>query len=270
MRACSRRWYILPMELNPTASCLAQVRRARPLVHHITNVVTTSDCANATLLVGCLPVMANSPEEAEEMVGLAQALVLNIGTLHEEQIAAMLLAGRRANTRGIPIVLDPVGAGATRYRTDTALRLLQELRVTVVKGNAGEVATLAGVKAEVRGVESGEVEGVAAAAERLAELFDAIVAVTGESDLVVGRGSQEWVRGGSPRMKTFVGSGCVAASLIGCFVGACPDRPFEATVAALTFYRKAAERAAMHGPAGPLSYRERVYEELALIQPEDL
>jgi hydroxyethylthiazole kinase len=266
------------MKHSAAATCLEQVRRIKPLVHHITNVVTTSDCANATLLAGGLPVMANSPEEAEEMVGLAQALVLNIGTLHQEQVEAMLRAGRRANQRGIPIVLDPVGAGATRYRTDTALRLLRELTIAVVKGNAGEVATLAGAKAEVRGVESGDVGDVAAVARALAKAFGVVVAATGETDLVVapGRGlrearvTQAVVAGGSPRMKTFVGSGCVAASLIGLFVGACPDRPFEATVAALTFYRKAAERAAAHAPKGPLSYRERVYEELALIEPEDL
>jgi hydroxyethylthiazole kinase len=267
------------MHPSIAAHCLQEVRRVRPLVHHITNVVTTSDCANATLFAGGLPVMANSPEEAEEMVGLAQALVLNIGTLHEEQIEAMLRAGRRANELLVPIVMDPVGAGATGYRTETALRLLRELKITVVKGNAGEVATLAGVKAEVRGVESGEVAEVRAAASALAERFDVVVAVTGGTDIVVSPVAQvpkpavspvAEVRGGSPRMKTFVGSGCVAASLIGCFVGACPDRPFEATVAALTFYRKAAERAAAHTPAGPLSYRELVYEQLALIRPEDL
>jgi len=258
------------MKANTVASCLEQVRRVKPLVHHITNVVTTSDCANATLLAGGLPVMANSPEEAEDMVGLAQALVINIGTLHAEQIEAMVRAGRRANERGIPVVLDPVGAGATQYRTDTALRLLRELRIEVVKGNAGEVATLAGVKAEVRGVESGEVKDAAGVARALAETFHLVVAVTGETDLVIGDGAEAVVGGGSPRMKTFVGSGCVAASLIGLFVGACPDRPFEATVAALTFYRKAAERAAARDPEGPLSYRDHVYEQLSLIRPEDL
>ena len=258
------------MNLSTAGLCLQQVREAKPLVHHITNVVTTSDCANATLLAGGLPVMANSPEEAEAMVGLAQALVLNIGTLHQEQIEAMLRAGRQANSIGVPIILDPVGAGATSYRTETALRLLRELKITVVKGNAGEVATLAGVKAEVRGVESGEVSDVAAPAHKLAKSFGVVVAVTGETDLVIGEGTEEVVRGGSPRMKSFVGSGCVAASLIGLFVGACPGRPFEATAAALAFYRKAAERAAAHGPSGPLSFREAVYEELALVQPEEL
>ena len=153
--------------MKVTADFLQAVRDTKPLVFHITNVVTTNDCANATLFVGGLPVMSNSPEEAEEMVGLAQALVLNIGTLHERQIEAMLRAGRRANEKGLPIVLDPVGAGATKYRTETARRLLHELKIAVVKGNAGEIATLAGEQAEVRGVESGEVADIAGPARAL-------------------------------------------------------------------------------------------------------
>ena len=139
--------------MNP-GDTLRRLRKTRPLVHQITNYVVMNETANATLAIGALPVMAHAPEEVEEMVGLAGALVLNIGTLSSSWIEAMLLAGRAANAAGIPIVLDPVGAGATRYRTDTAKRILDEVDVTVVRGNAGEIATLAGVDAEVRGVES--------------------------------------------------------------------------------------------------------------------
>src|SRR5918992_4398546 len=135
------------------AETLRQLRERKPLVHQITNYVVMNETANATLALGALPVMAHAPQEVEEMAGLASALVLNIGTLSEHWIEAMLLAGRAAGARGIPIVLDPVGAGATRYRTDTARRLLDELGTAVVRGNAGEVATLVGVDAEVRGVE---------------------------------------------------------------------------------------------------------------------
>src|SRR5918992_5197620 len=136
------------------AETLRQLREAKPLVHNLTNYVVMNETANATLALGALPVMAHAPQEVEEMAGLASALVINIGTLSEHWIDAMLLAGRAAGTRGIPIVVDPVGAGATRYRTETAKRLLEELDVTVLRGNAGEVATLVGVEAEVRGVES--------------------------------------------------------------------------------------------------------------------
>jgi hydroxyethylthiazole kinase len=256
--------------MSDLSQFLQRVRSSKPLVHHITNIVTVGDCANATLFVGALPVMANSPLEVQEMVGLAQALVLNIGTLHAEQIEAMLLAGRQANKRGIPVILDPVGVGATTYRTGTALRLLEEVLIAVVKGNAGEIASLAGETAEVRGVESGEVADVEGPARALSSTSGAVVAVTGQRDLVVDANREQWVIGGSPRMKTFVGSGCVATSLIGCFVGASPSEPFQATIAALTFYRLAAERAAAADPMGPVAYRDAVYAQLGLIEPADM
>jgi hydroxyethylthiazole kinase len=256
--------------MGELSAYLQRVRSNKPLVHHITNVVTVSDCANATLFVGALPVMANSPREAKEMAGLAQALVLNIGTLHDEQVEAMLLAGHRANERSIPVILDPVGAGATGYRTGTALCVLEQLLVTVIKGNAGEIATLAGEKAEVRGVESGEVADITRPARTLSLATGAIVAATGGRDLVLDESREHWISGGSPRMKTFVGSGCVAASLVGCFIGASPGAPYEATVAALTFYRLAAERAAALNPVGPVAYRDAVYTQLGQIEPGDL
>src|SRR5437588_8301610 len=141
------------IDLRPGDS-LRRLRDAKPLVHQITNYVVMNETANATLALGALPVMAHAKEEVEEMAAIAGALVLNIGTLSPHWVDAMLLAGRAANERGIPVVLDPVGVGATRYRTDTARRILDEVGVTVLRGNAGEVATLVGTEAEVRGVES--------------------------------------------------------------------------------------------------------------------
>src|ERR671930_1103030 len=141
------------MNVSP-GSTLRELRERKPLVHQITNYVVMNETANATLALGALPVMAHAREEVEEMVALAGALVINIGTLSPHWVEAMLAAGRAANAKGIPVVLDPVGAGATRYRTDTARRILDEVDVTVLRGNAGEVATLVGVDDEVRGVES--------------------------------------------------------------------------------------------------------------------
>src|ERR687898_1072741 len=162
---------------------LRRIADSRPLVHHITNYVTVNLVANVTLSTGALPVMAHAREEVEEMVSLASALVLNIGTLDEGQIEAMLLAGRKASERGIPAILDPVGAGATSLRTKTAERLLSELEISAVCGNAGEVATLAGLSAEVRGVES--LSGDAKeAAEKAADALGVTVATTGEIDYV--------------------------------------------------------------------------------------
>src|SRR5947208_15259428 len=127
------------------SATLRVMRQQKPLVHQITNYVVMNETANATLALGALPVMAHAREEVGEMVGRAGALVLNIGTLSPHWVEAMLAAGRAANARGVPVVLDPVGAGATRYRTDTARRILDEVEVAVLRGNAGEVATLVGV-----------------------------------------------------------------------------------------------------------------------------
>ncbi len=137
-----------------------------------------------------------------------------------------------------------------------------------MKGNAGEIATLAGLKAEVRGVESGEVEDVLSPARSLSKTTGAVVAVTSARDAVVDQTRETWIEGGSERMRTFVGGGCVAASLVGSFVAANPKEPYEATVAALTIYRRAAERAAARNPQGPIAFRETVYNELAALSME--
>ena len=137
-----------------TGADLAAIRERKPLVHQITNYVVMNETANATLALGALPVMAHAVEEVEEMAAVAGALVLNIGTLSKHWIEAMLLAAKAANAAGVPVVLDPVGAGATRLRTETAKRILDEAEIAVVRGNAAEVATLAGREAEIRGVES--------------------------------------------------------------------------------------------------------------------
>src|SRR2546421_5835199 len=134
-----------------TGGDLAAIRERKPLVHQITNYVVMNETANATLALGALPVMAHAREEVEEMAAAAGALVLNIGTLEPAWVDAMLAAGRAANGAGVPIVLDPVGAGATGYRTETARRLASELELAVIRGNAAELATLAGRAARIRG-----------------------------------------------------------------------------------------------------------------------
>src|SRR6059058_3813163 len=141
------------MTATPGAA-LRELRERKPLVHQITNYVVMNETANATLAIGALPVMAHAVEEVEEMASFAGALVLNIGTLSEHWINAMLLAGKAANAARAPVVLDPVGVGATTLRTDTAKRILDEVEVAVLRGNPAETAALAGLEAEIRGVES--------------------------------------------------------------------------------------------------------------------
>src|SRR5918912_4379362 len=209
-----------------TGADLAAIRERKPLVHQITNYVVMNETANATLAVGALPVMAHAREEVEEMVALAGALVLNIGTLSPHWFEAMLLAGRAASERGVPVVLDPVGAGATRYRTETARRILDEVRVTVVRGNPGEVANLVGRAAEVRGVESmrrGDEELARAAAQELG----VVASVTGPVDHVSDGERVVAVANGHELLATVSGTGCISSAVTGCFVAVAED-PFSA------------------------------------------
>jgi hydroxyethylthiazole kinase len=249
---------------------LRELRARKPLVHQITNYVVMNETANATLALGALPVMAHAREEVEEMVGLASALVLNIGTLSEHWIEAMLLAGRAASERGIPVVLDPVGAGATKYRTDTARRILQEVRVTVLRGNQGEIATLAGVDAEVRGVES-MATGLepAALARGAARQLGVVASVTGPIDKVSDDERTFHVANGHPLLATVTGTGCISTALTGCFLAAKPDEPVEAAAEALAALGVAAEDAAA-GADGPGTFHARLYDALAALDPDTL
>ena len=249
---------------------LRELRARKPLVHQITNYVVMNETANATLALGALPVMAHAREEVEEMVGLASALVLNIGTLSESWIEAMLLAGRAASERAIPIVLDPVGAGATAYRTDTARRILDEVQVTVLRGNAGEVATLAGVDAEVRGVESmatGLEPG--ALAQGAARQLGVVVSVTGPIDHVSDGERTLDIANGHPLLASVTGTGCISSALTGCFLAALPEAPLEAAAEALAALGVAAEDAAA-GADGPGTFHARLYDALAALDPDTL
>ncbi len=241
---------------------LENVAASKPLIHQITNVVVTNDSANLTLAFGALPVMAYAPQEAAEMAGISQALVLNIGTLSIEEIDAMLLAGTAAGAKGIPIVLDPVGAGATAFRTESALRLLRELPITVLRGNRGEIGALVG-SGEVRGVEATGSENPLQVAKAARDIFGVTVAVTGPTDVIVGPDRTYLVHNGSPLLAMITGSGCMATATIGIFATA-GDDPALQTALGLATYGLAAERAAVGDP-GPGTFRVRLLDEVALL-----
>ena len=257
------------MTISP-GTTLRELRERNPLVHQITNYVVMNETANATLALGALPVMAHAAEEVEEMAGLASALVLNIGTLSEDWIDAMLLAGRAASERGIPVVLDPVGAGATAYRTDTAWRILDEVGVTVLRGNPGEVATLVGADAEVRGVES-MAAGLESAelAREAGRQLGLVASVTGPVDQVSDGQRTLAVANGHPLLATVTGTGCISSALTGCFLAAKPDEPLDAAAEALAALGLAAEDAA-DGAAGPGTFHARLYDALAALDPDTL
>lgn len=249
---------------------LAALRERRPLVHQLTNYVVMNETANATLALGALPVMAHAREEVEEMVGLASALVLNIGTLSPHWVEAMLLAGTAANTAGVPVALDPVGAGATRYRTDTAKRILDTVDVAVLRGNAGEVATLVGVEAEVRGVESiGAGGDPAELAREAARTLGLVASVTGAVDHVSDGERVAAIANGHELLVAVSGTGCMSTALTGCFLAARPDEAYEAAAEALVAFGVAGEDAAA-GAAGPGTFHARLYDALAALDPATL
>ena len=249
---------------------LRRLREAKPLVHQITNYVVMNETANATLALGALPVMAHAREEVEEMAAIAGALVLNIGTLSPHWVDAMLLAGRIANDRGTPVVLDPVGAGATTYRTETAKRILDEIDVTVLRGNAGEVATLVGIDAEVRGVESIGTGGDSAdLARQAARQLGLVASVTGPVDHVSDGETVVAIANGHPLMATITGTGCMSSALTGCFLAVNREDAFGAAVEALVAFGVAGEDAAV-GAKGPGSFHVALYDELAALDPATL
>jgi hydroxyethylthiazole kinase len=257
------------VSISPGAT-LRTLRERKPLIHQITNYVVMNETANVTLAVGALPVMAHAREEVEEMVSLAGALVLNIGTLSQRWVEAMLLAGKAANGAGVPVVLDPVGAGATRYRTDTARRLLSEVEITVLRGNQGEVANLVGMQAEVRGVESiGAGEDAAELARTAARNMGLIAAVTGAVDCVSDGARLLSVANGHELLASVTGTGCMSSALTGCFLAVKRDAPVEAAAEALAAFGVAAEDAAK-AARGPGSFHVGLYDALAGLDPDTL
>jgi hydroxyethylthiazole kinase len=252
---------------HSTGADLRALRERRPLVHQITNYVVMNETANATLALGALPVMAHALEEVEEMVGLAGALVLNIGTLSAPWIEAMLLAGRAAKERRVPVVLDPVGAGATTYRTATARRLLDELEVAVLRGNAGEVATLVGAEAEVRGVESIDVGGDRGElAREAARTLGVVASVTGAVDHVSDGNRVLAIANGHELLASVTGTGCISSAITGCFLAVRPEAPLAAAAEALVAFGVAGEDAAAEA-RGPGTFHAGLYDALAALDP---
>jgi hydroxyethylthiazole kinase len=246
---------------------LAAIRERRPLVHQITNYVVMNETANATLALGALPVMAHAIEEVEEMASVAGALVINIGTLSQHWIEAMLLAAKAANRAGAPVVLDPVGAGATTLRTETAKRLLAEVDIAVVRGNAAEVATLVGRRAEIRGVESmGAGDSGGELARAAASELGCVVAVTGPVDHVSDGQRGVAVANGHELLSTVTGTGCMSTALTGCFLAVAPERPLEAAAEALVAFGVAGEDAAK-GAKGPGTFHAALYDALYNLEP---
>lgn len=205
---------------------LVKVKKECPLVHHITNYVTVNDCANVTLAIGASPVMADDVNEVKDMVSLASSLVINIGTLNSRTVASMIIAGKRANELNIPVVLDPVGVGATPYRTEIAKSIMNEVKLSVIRGNLSEIKTLYGVNSKTKGVDSSEDTGskdelnnAKKIAVDFAKKMNTVVAITGAIDVITDGQTLYTIENGNSIMSKITGTGCMCTSLIGSYLG---------------------------------------------------
>lgn len=245
------------------------IRAEVPLVLNITNYVVMNTTANALLAVGAAPVMAHAVEEVEEMTQLARALVLNIGTLSAPWVGSMFKAGKAARDRGIPIVLDPVGCGATTFRTSTAQRLVEEIRPTVIRGNASEIRALVRSGAGAKGVDSQHSpDDVYDDARALSESAGCVVSVSGPVDLVVAGNDVARIANGHPMMTRVTGMGCTASAITGAFVAVNPS-PFKAAAHAMAVMGMAGEMAA-DVAAGPGSFQMHFLDALYRMQESDV
>ncbi len=258
------------MKLGPY---IKNVREMKPLVHHITNYVTVNDCANACLAIGASPVMADAVDEAADMAKIAGALVLNIGTLNVAKVESMMVAGRAANVLGIPVVLDPVGCGATSFRNQMAAELMENIHMTIVRGNISEIFSLGGEAVHTKGVDAGAVDETEALsiAKSLAKKWGSIVVISGAADLITDGERAAYVKNGCPEMSAITGSGCMCTTLIGAFAGGNPGNPFEASLAAMAAMGIAGEKAwKAYGELGLGHFHMGLIDELGKMNEETL
>ncbi len=252
-----------------SAEILERVETVRPVVHNITNYVVMNSTANVLLALGASPIMAHAPEEMQDLASISNSLVVNIGTLSKPWIESINLACRIAVVKNKPFVFDPVGTGATKFRTDTACNIIKFSSPTVIRANASEVLSLSDGADCTRGVDSVHtVEQAMDSAAKIADSFRTVIACTGKSDLVTDGSRGLLVEGGSPLMSYVTGTGCAASAIVGAFIAVEKD-PVYASAAALAFFKVAAEKAAAQATS-PGSFWVRVIDALFEITPSEL
>lgn len=259
---------------------LENVRNSHPLIHNITNYVTVNDCANILLACGGSPIMADDVEEAEEITSICGGLNINIGTLNQRTIPAMRKAGIKANELGHPVVLDPVGAGASRLRTGTAMDLLEHVRFSVIRGNISEIKTLALGSGSTRGVDADLAEAVteeslaeaAAFAKEFSGKTGAVIAVTGAIDIVADEKTAYCIFNGHPMMSSITGTGCQLTALTAAYVTANQEHTLEAAAAAVCAMGICGEKARqrMTEQDGNASYRNHIIDAMCYLTGEEL
>lgn len=251
-------------------SYLSKVRESNPLIHNITNIVVANFSANGLLALGASPFMADAHEEVRDIAAMSDAVVLNIGTLNDYAIQSMLLAGQSANEHNVPLVLDPVGAGATAYRTSVTHKLVNEFQITALRGNVAEVAHVIGESWAIKGVDAGAGEGdVVALAETAARKLSCVVIITGKEDVITNGSSTYVASNGHPILTKVTGTGCLLSAVVGAFLAVSEGAWLEAATEALSFYGVAAEIAEKHTTGqGPGSFQIEFLNQLSLVTPE--
>lgn len=259
---------------------MENVRNTRPLVHNITNYVTVNDCANILLACGGSPIMADDAGEVEEITTVCGGLNINIGTLNKRTIEAMLLAGKKANTLGHTVVLDPVGAGASKLRTGAAYALIKDVKFAVIRGNMSEIKTLANGSGTTKGVDADVADSVnednlneaVAFAASVAKKLGTVIAITGAIDIVTDGTKTYCIRNGHPMMSSVTGTGCQLSAMTAAYVTANPDHPLEAAAAAVCVMGLAGEIAykRLGEQDGNSSYRNYIIDAVYRMSPEQL
>ncbi len=259
---------------------LKNLRERSPLIHNITNFVTVNDCANILLACGASPIMATDRAEVEEITSRCDGLVLNMGTLRQSVIPSMLAAGKEASRRGIPVVLDPVGVGTSRLRTETAARLLEEVQVAVIRGNCSEIKALAVGSSSSQGVDAGETDKIKAEgleeAVRLAKTLSlrtgAVVAATGAVDIVTDGSRTFLLRNGTSMLSKITGAGCMLSAMTAAYLAANPEEPLPAAAAAVCAMGLCGEEAyqKMAPGEGNFSFRGHLIDSVFCLTPEQL
>lgn len=266
------------------AESLTNTKQKIPLVHCITNRVTITDCANGVLACGAAPIMAEDLREVEDITSISQALVLNIGTLMPLQIEAMLKAGKKAKQLGIPVILDPVGAGATKLRDEVSKQIIDEVKPDIIRGNMSEIRALYGFAGHTKGVEAAASDAVtlenaaeaAVIVKEMADKFNCVVGATGEVDIISDGKTTYFVANGHPMLCKITGSGCVLSALTGAYAGAAPEKTkeklLEAVVGAFTLSGLAGESAYAEVEkvkAGTGTFHTKYMDALNLIDTDD-
>lgn len=245
---------------------LKKIREIRPLIHHITNFVVMNDSANITLALGASPIMAHAEEELEDLIKIANALYINVGTLDTHWISSMLKAGKLAEKYNVPVLLDPVGAGASRLRTATVENFLKSFKVDILKGNGGEMLSLGGISGGIKGVDSTMNANMDIAA-KLAEKYDTTAIITGKIDYISNGKLNGSVENGTDMFQSITGSGCMLGSVISSFL-AVNRESFNASIEGLVTFNIAGELA-IKKSHGPGSFRQNLIDEIYNFKREN-